>query len=145
MPVTPASLRALYPEFAVGAYPDAVIMPWIPIAERFVAVDRWGTLSDLGVTLWICHQITLSRQAAKQAAFGAIPGQTKGIVTSKSVDGVSVSSDVSSATESDAGHWNLTVYGTQFYRLLRMMGAGGIYLGAPDGSGPGSPTAPFAG
>jgi hypothetical protein len=49
-----------------------------------------------------------------------------GMVARKTVDKVSVTYDTASAMEEDAGHWNLTVYGTRFIRLARMVGTGGM-------------------
>jgi hypothetical protein len=52
-----------------------------------------------------------------------------GIVSSKSVDKVSVSYDTSGAMEAGAGHWNLTTYGTRYIRLVKLVGAGPLQIG----------------
>lgn len=36
--------------------------------------------------------------------------------------------DVSGILITDAGHWNQTTWGVQFYQLMMMAGAGGIQL-----------------
>ena len=66
---------------------------------------------------------------------GGIPGASKGAVASKSVGGQSISYDVASTMEMDAGHWGLTVYGNRFINIARMMGAGPLVSFAPCGFG----------
>jgi hypothetical protein len=129
MTVTPASLRALYPEFTDPPYADATINAWLVFAVQFVDPGRWGNLADLGVTLWTCHNIALLPLNTKDTAFGKTPGQRVGVLTSKSIDGVSVSYDVSKTLEDNAGFFNLTTYGMQFIRFARMMGAGPVQIG----------------
>jgi hypothetical protein len=41
---------------------------------------------------------------------------------------VSVSYDTAAVTLTDAGHWNATTYGIQFWQLQQMAGAGGILV-----------------
>ncbi|ECC3368559.1 TPA: DUF4054 domain-containing protein, partial [Escherichia coli] len=48
--------------------------------------------------------------------------------SSKSVDKVSVSYDTSATLNPDAGFWNNTRYGAEFYQLITMFGAGGRQL-----------------
>ena len=48
-----------------------------------------------------------------------------GVLTSKSVDKVSASYDVSGVIDPDAGFWNNTGYGREFYWWWSMSGAGG--------------------
>ncbi|ECY4647086.1 DUF4054 domain-containing protein, partial [Escherichia coli] len=45
-----------------------------------------------------------------------------------SVDKVSVSYDTSATLNPDAGFWNNTRYGAEFYQLITMFGAGGRQL-----------------
>ena len=51
-----------------------------------------------------------------------------GIVSSKSVDGASVSFDTSTGAEQGAGFWNQTAYGREYWQLIQMMGAGGVQI-----------------
>ncbi|MDE9590297.1 DUF4054 domain-containing protein, partial [Xenorhabdus bovienii] len=51
-----------------------------------------------------------------------------GVVTSKSVDKVSVGYDTSGIINPDAGFWNNTAYGREFYWWWSMFGAGGRQL-----------------
>jgi hypothetical protein len=140
MTVTPASLRVLYPEFVDPPYSDALINAWLVYAVQFVDPGRWGALADLGVTLWTCHTIAMLPGNAQDTTFGKAPGQRVGILTSKSIDSVSASYDVSKSLEDNAGYFNLTTYGTQFIRYARMMGAGPVQIGT-DQDLPGSVSA----
>lgn len=131
MAVTTASFRASFPVFASAVtYPDAMVAMWLAVAVQSVNPARWSTLADLGVSLYTAHELTIEGMIAKQAQRGVAPTGRQGIQTSKSADGVSVSYDVSTTSEKDAGHWNTTVYGTRYYRMARMMGAGPIQVGA---------------
>ncbi|PSY57320.1 DUF4054 domain-containing protein [Escherichia coli] len=59
---------------------------------------------------------------------GGPGGSTNGVQSSKSVDKVSVSYDISATLNPDAGFWNNTRYGAEFYQLITMFGAGGRQL-----------------
>jgi hypothetical protein len=50
------------------------------------------------------------------------------VVTSKSVDKVSMGYDSSATLNPDAGFWNNSRYGSEFYQLILMFGAGGRQL-----------------
>ena len=121
MTVTPSSFRAEFPSFSdVTAYPDAQIQFWLTAAGNLLPSDRWDTLLDTGTALFAAHQLTIM----KPGSSGAIVGP----VNSKAVGPVSVGYDTSKITLDDAGHWNGSVYGLQFYQLARMMGAGGMQI-----------------
>lgn len=130
MTLTIPQFRADYPEFASSSvYPNAQLQYWLTLAPLLMNSDRWGNLMDLGTAMFMAHHITLEARNQAAAKNGGIPGQSNGPISSKSVDKVSVSYDTGSSIEADAGHWNLTNYGTRFIRLLRMLGAGPIQLG----------------
>ena len=133
MAVTPAMLREAFPALAdVNVYTDPSMNLWIGVATKLVNEDRWGDLTDTGIMLYAAHNIVID---AMDGRIGVVPGASmQGVVTSKSVGGVSVGIDASSASEADAGNWNLTTYGTRYYRLMRMMGAGPVQVGAPGDS-----------
>lgn len=127
MAATPAQLRADFPEFADPAkYPDTLILFWLGVYEKLMqpAVLLWDQLYDTGKELATCHQLVMEAQAIKSAAFGAPPGVNTGPQSQKAIDKVSESFDTQASIELDAGHWNLTKYGTRFIRLARMFGAG---------------------
>lgn len=143
MTITVAQLRADYPEFSSSAtYPAPVIQFWLNFAYNFLNADRWGNSIDMGAELFAAHNIVLEQKAQASAQVGGVPGEQVGPIASKSVDKVSVNYDVGSGIEPDAGHWNLTVYGTRFIRLSKMMGAGPLQVGmgaVPPLSGAGWP------
>lgn len=127
--VTPASFRANYPEFVSNtAYPDTLITYWLTISALLLNQTRWMNLLDFGTELFVAHNLALERQAVKSAASGAVPGIQTGAINNKSVGPVSQGYDTSAGLELEAGHWNLTTYGTRFIRMARMVGSGGIQL-----------------
>lgn len=130
MTVTPASFREHFPEFAdASAYPDVTVSYWLGIGVRMLRPDRWVDLLDHGLELFTAHHIAIARQAFRAATAGGTPGANAGVVTSKTVDKVSVSYDAGSTTlDAGAGHWNATTYGVQFLQLARMAGSGGWQL-----------------
>ena len=130
MTVTVASFRADFTEFSdVGIYSDSDVQFWLKYALLLLNADRWKSLLDLGTELFIAHNLVLEQQAKAAAANGGAPGISTGMVSAKSVDKVSISYDTNSALEKDAGQWNLTTYGTRYYRMMRMFGAGPIQVG----------------
>lgn len=150
MTVSVATFRADLPEFtSLSAYPDPGVTYWLTLAGLLLDPNRWGagaaiaisppsTVYDFGLEMFVAHNLVLERQAQKDAANGAVPGLNTGPVASKSVGSVSISYDASAGIELDAGHWNLTTYGTRFIKLARMMGAGGLQLfGCPGPFGSG--------
>jgi hypothetical protein len=91
------------------------------------------TLADFALEMWVAHQVVLEKQAIAQAATGGNPGTAIGVISSKSVNGVSVGYDIGAVTggnmQANAGYYNQTVYGIRFYRLMKLRGAGPIQLG----------------
>lgn len=130
--VTPASLRARFPEFSnEEKYPDLMVQFWLDIAVKFVNESRWGDLTEHGVSLYAAHQLVLAQRAGGMSTRNGIAGGGRvGIQASKSIDGVSVSYDVSSVTMERGGHFNMTTYGLQFVHMSRMLGAGPVHVGA---------------
>jgi hypothetical protein len=84
---------------------------------------------DFGQELHAAHNLVLERRAQDEAAKGNVPGWSKGAINNVSVDKASVGYDPASTIEPEAGHWNLTIYGQRFIRLLRQMGSGGLQIG----------------
>lgn len=124
-----ADFRTGFPEFASDVeYPDALINFWATVAEKMVVQGVWCDMYTTGVQLYVAHEITLAKQNQMQAATGGLPGQGGGIASSKTVGSVSVTYDPNSTTEKNAGWWNMTNYGKQFYRLTQIFGSGCIQL-----------------
>ncbi len=130
MTVTASSFRIDFPEFAdTTLYPDAGVNYWLTAAGLLLNVQRWSTVLDLGTELFAAHNLVIERKAQAEAANGAPPGISTGPVASKSVDKASISYDVGAGIVPGAGHWNLTVFGTRFIALSRLISAGPIQVG----------------
>jgi hypothetical protein len=131
MAVTVASFRQNYPEFAsVAKYPLSGFTYYANLAGLLLNATRWGNLIDVGTELFIAHNLAIEAQAQAAAASGSPPGISAGPISAKSVDKASVNYDTNAGLEQDAGHWNLTTYGTRFIKLARMAGAGPVQIGA---------------
>ncbi len=124
-----AQFRLDFPEFAnTATYPDSSLDFWAGVAEIQVVKNVWKTMYATGVKLYVAHEITLAAQNVRAASKGGAPGQSGGIANSKTVGSASIGFDSNTSTEKDAGWWNRTTYGMQFYRLMRLYGAGCIQL-----------------
>jgi hypothetical protein len=128
--LTVEAFRRTFPAFAdVSVYPEEQVRFWVDIATVGGVIDpqRWGQFYDIGLRLYVAHNLALERMAARQTSRGFAPVGT-GIISSRSVGPVSVSYDVEFGSEADGGHWNLTSYGSRFLSLLRTAGAAPIQL-----------------
>lgn len=138
MTVTVAKFRLDFPEFAdVTKLPDAIIKFNLDMAYLLLT-SRWdSTIVDLGAELFTAHQLVLSMQNKRVVSINGIPGQG-GIISSKSVGGVSVSYDTAHAFFADWGYFNLSNYGTRFAFLANIVGMGGFQagIGWPGSLGP---------
>lgn len=126
------TFRSDFPEFGTtpgaGAYTDARITFWLSIASKLLTSDRWDDLLDHGTELFVAHHLTMDAANQRAAAAGGNIAQTQGPLASKSIDKVAASYTTGAVTLENAGHWNLTTYGLQFYQLMRMIGCGGLQL-----------------
>ena len=141
MTVIVKSFRTNNPTFSdATVYPDPAVVYWITAAGFLLPTSRWGvasatpdtpptTILDLGTELFVAHNLILEKQAFAAAEVGGTPGLQVGPQASKSVGPGSVSYDTASGIVENAGHWNLTTYGTRFIRLARFRGAGPVQVG----------------
>lgn len=130
MTLTAAQFRADFPEFdSTTKFTNSEVEYWMGIGYMLLNANRWRNMLDTGVELFIAHNLALEAKAKMDSAGNGIPGLSNGIVSSKSVDKVSISYDTNSAIEKDAGHWNLTIYGLRLIRLIKLFGAGPIQVG----------------
>lgn len=126
---TPALMRQIFPEFIdVGIYPDQQIQFWLGVAENMLDPLRWYNMLEHGAYLFTAHHLTIAQRDKLAGVSGAALGSIQGAIASKTVDKVSVSYSNDIAMYQDAGFWNLTTYGLQYWNLVRMVGAGGIQL-----------------
>lgn len=123
------SFRETMPVFAdLVQYPTFQFNFYLNLGKKLLNEDRWEDLLDYGLTLFIAHYLTLYKRGMDADSVGGDAGKIVGNETSKSVDSVSKSMDVSGVIIADAGHWNQTTWGVQFYQLMMMVGAGGVQL-----------------
>jgi hypothetical protein len=123
--ISTCDLRASFPALSdVAKYPDELCDMYLELAHVALDEKRWGQFYEIGQKLWAAHYITLDAQDERRGA-----GSIGGVVSSKSLGGVSISYDASSTLAKDAGDFNLTSYGRRYWRFLRMAGMGGIQSG----------------
>ena len=121
--------RINFPEFADKTkYPDSMIDFQASFAAEFLNADRWGDRLIFGAYLYVAHNLVLQAQNVANSISGGIPGTGIGLASSQSVGPISESVDTQSTTIRDAGYWNLTSYGVQFYQIARIVGMGGAVL-----------------
>lgn len=117
--MTAADFLSTFPEFNDPVvYPVPRINFWLSIAMQVVSQKRWGTLYSQGLALYTAHSITID----------GMRGVVEGLDTTQSVDGVSYTTDIASITNKDAGYFNKSWYGIQYYTLAQQLGAGPIQL-----------------
>ena len=116
-----ADFRAAFPYFTEAAFPDASVIFWSTLAEKQMSECRWGDLYIQGVMLYTAHELKLS-------LLGGGASSSSGVVTSKKVGDVSVNYDVSFGINANAGLWNRTIYGQQYWQLMQMVGMGAYQL-----------------
>lgn len=123
------AFRKAFPEFSsTEIYPSPQIDFWVAFITAQVTVGIWKSSWNVGVSLYLAHELTLAGQNTAAAKVGGSPGQQGGIASQKAVGSVSVQYDPTTTTEKDAGYWNLTTYGKQFYRLTQIFGARCVQL-----------------
>lgn len=122
--LTVDSFRSSFPEFTEELYPGPSAEIRLALADKFFSEDVWTdeALRNHVMGLYAAH--FLKAQGSGAAGGSGNSGEASGVVSSKSVDGASVSFDTGSVTETGAGSWNVTAYGRELYMLLKIFGAG---------------------
>lgn len=130
---TPEQFRATFPQFADDTkYPTPMIQARLNLADAMLSESRFGVdIFPYIVGLFVAHYMALYAADARSSSVGGAGGTNSGVQTSKSVDKVSVSYDASATLNPDAGFWNNTRYGSEFWEYLMLFGAGAIQLGTP--------------
>lgn len=128
-----AEFREAFPQFTEDNFPDGRAAFWLSAASKRLDPDRWGDLLAEGMCLFAAHNLTLERAASLAADGTGGMDAAGGPVTaeSKTVGSVSLSKTRSGGAASvyaNAGHYNDTSYGKQFYELLLIIGAGGLQV-----------------
>lgn len=132
--MTPAAFRAVMTAFAdPGLFPDPQVQFWLDQAEKQLPATRWGDLLDMGVMLLTAHRLTLAAAAAKAAdGTGGMDAAQGGIVSeAKTVGGINKSigrAGAAATGDVNAGQYNDTSYGKQYWALVQSVGVGGMVL-----------------
>lgn len=126
---TVSDFRRDFPQFSDATkYPDPVIQFRFNLADTLIDGSAMGDMFPYLAELFVAHYMALYASDTAAGALGGAGGATSGVVASKSVDKVSVSYDNSSTLNADAGFWNFSRYGAEFWQLLQFFGYGGIQL-----------------
>lgn len=113
--------------------PTEVYNLFYNMANKSLKYDRFKSQWKYCMCLYIAHYMTLflmtqnGDPGAQAALSGALP---RGIASSKSVDGLSISYDFMD-TASDLkgyGTWKYTIYGQQLATITKMYGHGGMWV-----------------
>lgn len=130
---TPEKFRTDFPQFADETkYPTPMIQARLSMADVLMSESRFGEdVFPYVVELFVAHYMSLYAVDMRGVSTGGAGGKNTGVMTSKSIDKVSASYDVSVTLNPDAGFWNNTRYGSEFWEYLMIFGAGAIQLGTP--------------
>lgn len=126
--------KAMYPQFQGEAVPEQVLKMYLELAHSAIKEARWHSYWRMAMGLFIAHFATLwamgTAESNSTAADVVSAGEARGLVTSKSAGGVSISVDygtIASGLNAWAA-WNATQYGTQLATLAKMVGKGGMQI-----------------
>lgn len=121
--------RELFPAFPEASYPDIAVETRLALGEAFLSEKVWKpeAVRVHAVGLYTAHFLAAYGSAAAGGS-GKSEGSGMGVVSSKSVDGASISYDTGSTVEQGAGFWNSTPYGRELWQLMRVFGAGAVQL-----------------
>lgn len=123
------AFRTAFPELAdTTKYTDAMITFWASIGDLLLNELRWDTLLTQGLWLYTAHNIVLQAQDVASSSTGRTPGLTAGVITGKSVGGVSINYDANAVFFELAGNYNMTKYGRDFWQLMQIVGTGGYQI-----------------
>lgn len=116
-----------------GDIPEEVFNLFYNMANKSLKYDRFKSVWKYCMCLYIAHYMILylmtqnGDPGAQAALAGSLP---RGVASSKSVDGLSISYDFMD-TASDLkgyGTWKYTIYGQQLATITKMYGHGGMWV-----------------
>lgn len=130
---------AVYPQFGkntAGTYvvSEVIVQMYLDFANACIQEARWHSAWKSAMGWFVAHFCTLYLQGLEDPDSGAAAvikaGQTRGLDTSVSVGGVSVSTDYSLALNGLSGwvNWSLTIYGQQIIQIGRLVGMGAMLV-----------------
>lgn len=118
-----AAFRAAFPQFAsVVLYPDATIQAAADSTSCLLGINGCGC-DTLSWQLMVAHLLVIGTRAASGN------GGSGGIVTSASIDRVSVGLSNLMANDPYTFWLSSTPYGVQLLAMLTRCSSGGIYVG----------------
>lgn len=122
--------RTAFPQFSdTTRFPDAQVEFRLNLADALLSEKVTGKkLFPYFVELFVAHYMALWLADSRASLVGGAGGSTNGVQASKSVDKVSVSYDTGATLNPEAGFWNNTRYGAEFWQMITMFGAGGRQL-----------------
>lgn len=127
--VTVQNLRQAFPEFSdTTKYPDAYIQRFITMATMYISTVSGRIRDDvrvLAIEYMTCHLMTLSAIDGKGNAQG--DGNGGGVLTSASIESVSVAFQAVIANNSFEQWIQSTPYGKMYWALLQANNPAGIY------------------
>lgn len=139
-PFTPEDFRKIYPQFwdseGKALVPDEVLDMYVKFAHASVQESYYGDAWRVCMSWFIAHFLTLYMMSMVDDELGdsardvVAAGQAKGLASSKSVDGVSIQYDFTTAMQ-DLEGWaafKLTEYGTLFASFAKTLTMGGFYI-----------------
>ena len=97
---------AIYPQFqGLDELPDLIVQMYIDFANEVVNIARWGKQWKLGMCLFVAHFCSVYLMSFvennSEAAAVIAAGQSKGLISSKSVGDVFIDYDTYKYKESD--------------------------------------------
>jgi hypothetical protein len=119
---------------AVQFSQDAIAY-WLQMASIMINQQYLGAAFYIACELFCAHNLALEAWA-EQGGNQTIPGISKGMIAASAGGNVSVSYNNAAVMELDASHWNNTVYGTRFIRLIRMTCVGPLQVTGGGCQGP---------
>lgn len=112
--------------------PEEVFNLFYNMANKSLKYDRFKSVWKYCMCLYIAHYMILylmtqnGDPGAQSALAGSLP---RGVASSKSVDGLSISYDFMGAAEDLSGYgtWKYTIYGQQLATITKVYGHGGMW------------------
>lgn len=135
---TLSDFTSVFPIFVIAdstdeSIPIEVFNLFYNMANSSLKYDRYKSVWKYCMCLYIAHYLTLYLQTqngdagSQEALAGALP---RGVASSKSVDGLSISYDFMGAAEDLAGYgtWKYTIYGQQLATITKGYGSAGMWV-----------------
>lgn len=121
--ITTANFKLKFKEFTCKT--DDEIQIFLDEAVELLNEAFWDTKYDLGLYYLTAHLLALSDRMASTSTKAIA---TAGPISSKSVDGVSISFAVSEFQNAAAEYYRQTLYGQRYWALLRGLPVAAILL-----------------